>query len=294
MRDRLAWTLRSLSPRAWRWRRFLHDLPLDPDLLPRPLPAPGPRDLIVCGPSRSGTTLVAAALFQPPRVMTVVEPWDGMRMAPADLFASLRREIDATGVLTRGRLDVEALRREGAAVRGPDGHAPVPLDVEEGFLLGVKWPVYWRYLELLPQTRFVVCLRHPVEVIASFKRSGARLARGLDYDTAFNRRMNEELLAATDDPAVRRVLFHDYAVSRILPHLGRPNVFAVRYERWFSDPSGLLDELGAFLGVRLEPDVVRIRGPEPPRLPPEELELVAARCTTAAALGYSVSPVAGG
>jgi hypothetical protein len=279
-----------LSPRSRRWRRFLRGLSLDPDALPRPVTPPGPRDFIICGPSRSGTTLLCAALHQPPAVVTVMEPWDGMRLPPAELFASLRREIGQTGHLSRGRLDVETLDRQGGIRWQREGAAAVPLPVEEdGYLLGVKWPAYWRYLELLPRTRFLVCVRHPFEVVASFRASGGRLAQGLDYDTAFNRGMNRELRGATADPTLRRVLLYDYVVSRLLPHLDRPGVLVVRYERWFQEPEVVMGEVEDLLGVPLRRGTVKIRPPDAPALGAEERRIVTEHCRTAGALGYRLS-----
>ncbi len=287
--SRLARPLRRLNPRWRRWEGFLHSLPLDPDALPRPLPSPGARDFIICGSPRSGTTLAAAMLWQPPRCVTVMEPWDGMRLAPAALFGAIRREIADTGGLSRGKLDVPALLAEGAVRWWREGQQPLEVATEPDYLLGVKWPGYWRFLELLPETKFVLCLRHPVETIASFKTSGERLSQGLNYDTAFNRSMNEHLLRTTRDEALRRVLLFDYIAARILPCLGRPNVFLLRYERWFSEREALMRELSAFLGAELGMGAPILR---PSRstaaLTAEELALIRAYCTTASALGYDL------
>jgi hypothetical protein len=278
--------LRRLSPRHRRWRRLLDGLALDPDRLPRPVAPPGPRDFIICGCPRTGTALLTAMLFQPPAAVTVMEPWDGMRLAPAELFASLRREI-AHGVLHRGRLDVAALERDGAVRWCRDGERPHAVAAAPDHLLGVKWPAFWRYLELLPSTRFLVCLRHPAAVVDSFAHTGGRLGEGLDYDTAFNRVMNDALEAATADAAVRRVLLYDYVNSRLLPHLSRANVLAVRFERWFSEPEAVVAEVAHFLEVDLRADRVRI-GRAPAETSPDAatLALVREHCTTAAALGY--------
>lgn len=278
-----------LSPASRRWRRFLRELPLDPDRLPRPVAPPSGRDFVVCGVPRSGTTLLAAQLFQPPRVVTVMEPWDGMRLPPAELFASLRAEIAETGRLSRGKLDVTALAERGEVSWSPEGTPTPPLDVADDFLLGVKWPAYWRFLDLLPETRFLVCLRHPAEVIASFAATPGRLARGLEYDTVFNRRLNRELLRATSDPAVRRALLWERVSRAVLPHLDRPNVLAVRYERWATDREALRGELSAFLGVELGPWPAALRQPRsarPGEGDPAIPALVAEHCPTAAALGY--------
>lgn len=291
--DQLGGILRRVAdqalPRHRRWRRLLRSLQLDPDQLPRPLEAPSKRDFIICGCSRTGTSLLSAVLFGPPKVVTVMEPWDGMRLPPAELFRSLRAEIDGEGMLGRGRLDLRALREERLVRWSPDGGTPLRLGLEPGYLLGVKWPIFWRYLERLPTTRFLVCLRHPLEVIGSFKRTGGRLAEGLDYDTAFNRAMNEELRRATDNPAERRVLLYDYVHSRLLPHLERPNVLVVRYERWFDDPAGMLGEIGGFLGLELSLETVVLkRPPNQTGLSGEEVDLIRRRCTTGEALGYSI------
>jgi len=198
VRTRLRETAATVGSSRYRaWRRLLAGLTLDPDALPDPLAGPGPRDFVVCGAPRTGTALLTAMLFQPPDIVTVMEPWDALRLPPAELFRSLRDEIDSTGVLTRGRLDVAALRAEGAVRWCHDGELPEPVSTSPGYLLGVKMPALWRYLDRLPNTKFLVCLRDPVEVVHSFCATGGRLAQGLDYDVPFNRAMNEDLLAAT-------------------------------------------------------------------------------------------------
>jgi hypothetical protein len=288
---RLDAAARSLSPRSRRWRGFLRRLPLDPDRLPRPLRSPDPGDFIICGCPRTGSSLLAAALYQPPSVVVAMEPWDGMRLPPAELFASLRREIQETGRLRRQRLDVNALRDRHEVRWATEGVPAQPVPTGEGYLLGVKWTGYWRYLELLPETRFLVCLRDPVEVVASFRSSGGRLRRGLNYDTAFNRTMNEELAGAASTFTERRVLLYRYVNERILPHLGRPTVLPVRYERWFRDPEALIAEISSFLGVRLGPLNVRLRPPEPPRVTGGEIALLRRHCgELAEALGYRLPP----
>jgi hypothetical protein len=279
--------VRSLLPRRRRWQRLLASLTLDPDHLTSPVTPPGPRDFIICGLPRSGTALVTAALYQPPRAVTVMEPWDGMRLAPAELFSSLRAEI-GTGTLTRGRLDVAPLLANGRVEWCRDGERPHALDVDPDYVLGVKWPAFWRYLDLLPDTKFVVCVRHPVEVVASFRGTNGRLARGLEYDLAFNRRMNDELLAATGDPVIRQVLLMDAITRGLVPHLDRPNVFTLRYEHWFDDPHALLERLSEFLevDVTLTPVVVT---PRAPRTDDDALiELIRRHSETPALLGYDL------
>ena len=252
----------------------------------QPLAEPSVNDYIIAGHSRSGTTLLAAALQQPPRSLTVIEPWDGMRLEPASLFESLRYEA-MTGTMGRGRLDFNELKRSGDGRWCRDGERPYRLQVDPGFALGVKWPVFWRYLPLLHSTKFLLCVRHPVEVIGSFERTG-RLADGLDYDVPFNREMNDELRRATDDPAVRRALLFEYVAKMIAPFLDHPNVFVVRFERWFDDPGGLMRDVGRFIGVTLGPGYARVRRPLPVGARPELNEHVERYCPSAKSLGYGI------
>jgi hypothetical protein len=209
-----------------------------------------------------------------------MEPWSGLHLPPAELFASFRREL-ASGELRRGRLDIATLEAEHRVHWVRDGELAHRVQVAPDHLLGIKWPTFWQYLGRLPTTKFVVCLRDPREVVASYEQEGGRIAEGLDYDVPFNRAVNAEMLAATDDPAVRRVLLYDHINEHILRFLGNENVYPLRYERWFADRAALVAELGEFLGVELDPDRVAISTPRNRRR--AELPVPS---RTAAALGY--------
>jgi hypothetical protein len=275
------------------WEALRATLTLDPDQLADPLEAPGAADVLVCGSSRSGTTLLTAMLFQPPVAVSVMEPWDALRMAPAQLFASLRDEL-RSGDVRRGHLDVGALRSTGSVVTCTHAEHEAPVALDPDYVLAVKCPALWRYLDRLPDTRFVVCVRDPREVVASCRRSPGQLAEGLDYEVPFNRAMNRSLLGATDDALLRRVLLYDFVNERILAHVHRPEVLVVRYERWFTEPDALLSELGSFLGVDLSHPLARIRPPrnrvdEPTAEDRREAAVIRAHCRTAGPLGYDLS-----
>lgn len=271
---------------AVRWRQLLRSCRLDPDALAEPIPEPGQSDFIICGLPRSGTSLLAGLLFQPPRTVVSLEPWDGMRLPPQQLFASLRQEIEQTEKLSRGRLEPKSLASRSVAWQR-DGEVVIPLQVAPDFLLGVKWPGFWRYLNLLPNTKFLVCVRHPVDVIRSFAKTGGRLAQGLEYDVAFHRRMNQELVRSTSRPEVRRALLYEFIASRLVPHLDRPQVFMVRYERWAEDPQQLLCQISSFLG--LNPPLAFSVDIDTPRLHSDDTptaDLVRRYCPSAGSLGY--------
>lgn len=274
---------RAASPRHRRYRRLLESCDLDPHALERPIAEPGPHDVIICGCPRSGTALLSAALHQPPEMVTVMEPWDGLRLPPAELFGSLRAEM-AGGSLRRGRLDHDALTADGTTRWGPEGTPTALPGVDDTTIVAVKWPTFWQYLPLLPSTRFIVCVRHPADVVASFAAQPGRLHLGLEYDVAFNRTLNAELeaIASVED---RRLELYDRVNWMVLDHAHRPEVLLVHYERWFDDPTALLADISSFVGR----DVMASRAVvDPTRRPPPSTarDAVAHRSSTARSLGY--------
>lgn len=268
-----------------RWRALLRSCSFNPDTTEQPVGDLAESDFLIAGCPRSGTSLLAALLFEPPQVVTCVEPWDGLRMSPAQLAMSLRTEL-ADGELRRGRLDVAALDERRAVRWQRDGERAFPVDTAAGFKVGIKWPVYWRYLDHMPNTKFLICVRDPRDVLVSFAETGGRLAQGQDYDVAINHAMNRTLLGATTDPALRRALMWEYINSRIVRHMGRDSVLLVRYERWFEDPAQQWSDIAAFLGLSggWEPNVELSRRAKD--RDPAVAALVAEHCPTAGELGY--------
>lgn len=273
-----------VSPRHRRWRTILRSCNLAVEDLPEIVPAPGPHDVLICGSPRSGTALVTAQIHQPPLAVGVMEPWDAVRYPPRELFASVRAELEG-GILRRGRLDLSALEQEQRVRWCRDGEMPHPVEYRPDTVVAIKYPGFWRYIDRLPDTRFIVCLRDPVETIRSFRTTGGRLREGLQYGIPFEDALNRQLLARYTWPVRRRVALYDTINQALLPHLDRPEVFVVRYERWFEDPEVLMAELGAFLGRDLGPGPARIAGNRSVGDPAEDA-FIRRTCTTAAALGY--------
>ena len=224
-------------------------------------------------------------MFQPPRVVTVMEPWDALRMPPSELVSSVRSELLSTQRLSRGRLDVAALA-EGKVRWCRDGEKPVDVSASDETIIGVKLPGYWRLLELLPDTRFVVCVREPAEILESFEGTGGRLRRGLEYECAFYADLNGRLLRSTSEDAERRALLLEESLSAIMSSMDRPNVHVLRYERWFEDPDTVVSELGKFLEVDLAPGTIEITQPRSREVDPKTVALVAEKVPSATDLGY--------
>ena len=236
-----------MSPRHRRWRQTLRSLTLDPTALPRPLAEPGPRDFIIG--VRTGTALLTAALYQPPAVVTVMEPWDTMRLPPAELFRSLRAEL-AAGILRRGRLDIDALLGPARSFWCSDGACPSEVATTDTTLLGVKFPAFWQYLDLLPNTKFLVsgartCCYGPL------LRAGRGAARTAVWTTGS--------LQPAPEPVAAGALRHrrcspsrsvDTINLKVLEHADRANVHLVRYENWGADEAAQMHEISRFLADR--------------------------------------------
>jgi hypothetical protein len=218
----------------------------------------GNRDVIICGSPRSGTTLLAAQLFQPPSVVSLMEPWDGLRMAPADLFDAIRANL-RNGKVPGGRLDLDALRTD-RAVEWTEEHTAQVGWVADDVVLAVKWPAWWQYLDRLPSGRFLVTVRHPYEVLDSYERTGGHLREGQDYPAALNEDVNRRVRQlAGRNLARRRAALYETVNRALLQHLHRSDVFVVRYERWYSEPDELRFELEEFLNCELGPWPAAIR-----------------------------------
>jgi len=227
---------------------------------------------------------MTAALFQPPSIVTVMEPWDGLRLKPSELFTSIRQEAES-GNLRRGRLRIDLLRENGEVRWQPDGAQVFDVSANSESLIGVKWPTYWQLLGRAPAVKFVVCVRDPAEVVRSFEQQGGRLAQGLDYAVAFNADVNNSLQDRFRSEENRRIGFYDTVNEHVLRHRDDPDVFVAHYERWFVDRSGLLSDLSSFLGVDVTEIPVKIR---PPASAPDgkAADQIRARSTTAKELGY--------
>lgn len=279
--------LRKIHPlvlrQKWEWR----SLRLDPERLPLPIAAPTENDFIIAGCPRTGTSLLAAALFQAPECVTLVEPWAGMRLAPRELFQHLRDEMRSSGELSVGTLDFDALK-SGRVVRCKEGTSSTPVQLRETSLVGVKWPSYFQYLPKLPSTKFVLCLRHPFQVLRSMAALNGGLRNGQDYNLPFNRRTNRAIRERAVDPALRRIELFDYVHERLSPFLEAENTFVVRYERWFSDPDVLLTELSDFLGVRLQKPPIELKASKLIALTPDERALVLQHSRMAHRLDYDL------
>jgi hypothetical protein len=264
-------------------------------IIPIDMPTASPRDFVMTGAPRSGTTYLSAVLHDPPRVVTLSDPggvWKrfyrerGVSEAILDVFADFRRRIAAgepvpvldgtDGMRGRGRVDTWNQKKVERAI-----------EVSPDFALGMKNPeVFLAHLPIFLEAglRCLVCVRHPVAVISSWvarrKRRG-KPAKGFSDGDAVTFR------APGHDAVARRIALHNHFCEQIAAVRGHPSVLLVRYGDWFERPA-LLDELCAFVGIespgRLEPPPI---APSPIVLEPDEQERILRECTIASELGYA-------
>lgn len=245
------------------------------------------RCVVLCGCPRSGTSLLSASLFQAPRMVTVMEPWEGLRLPPSDLFAWFRAEA-LRGRVPRTRLDMGALQGSGRVAWNQRPEDFPVQGADRSTLYGVKWPCFWQLLGASAHVKFLVCVRDPASVVASMGRQSGRLPLGLDYDVPFNRELNARLQGVGGGAQKCCIAHFDAVYEHALQFVGSRNVMWVRYERWFQDPSAQLSEISEFLGADLTLSPVRIEGAAEPMLTAGGSDAAAIRAmsATAARLGY--------
>jgi omega-hydroxy-beta-dihydromenaquinone-9 sulfotransferase len=242
--------------------------------------AGGGRLVFVCGPSRSGTTMLARALGQRSDVHMFHElhffeqlwsPRTGdaplAREDAVHLAATLLGRQRAAGMLHRVAL--EPFEADASTV--VDG-LPAPVtarDVFRALLLfearrdgkrvaceSTPRTVFYldEALELDPTARVVVMVRDPRDVVASQKHKWR--ARGLGDTVGFPRR--EVLrLRVNYHPAIVAALWRA-AVEAAARHAGDPRVLVLRLEDVAADPEGSFRGLCRFLDLPFEPAMLQV------------------------------------
>lgn len=271
---------------------------------PSPSPRGAPPDtFVLTGLPRGGTTYLSAVLHHPPRVVTISDPQGvfrrrfrehGVDAAILDAFREFRAQLEAgepiptlegtDGFAGRGRVDTwnqEKLLR--------------PVTVAPGFALGMKNPeVFLAHLDVFLDAglRCVISLRHPVSVIASWRKRTLASVKPGEPPKGFGAGVALHVDVAGDDPFERALDLHERWCRDVVARKDHPRVMLVRHEDWYTDP-GQLARVGAFLDVpvkdHLEP--APIAADPPTSLTDAEVDRIRERCLTVGELGY---PLEGG
>lgn len=196
---------------------------------------------------RSGSTLLARILNATDAVSSRPEPhlltplahagaWDRVQEAPYDPVVSQRALQSLLADLPAG----DAVHRAACRAYADTHYAALLEQGEKRFFLD-KTPAYALVLPFLtrlyPSARYIVLTRHPAAIFSSYSASF------FDND---------------DQEAVR----FNPILARYVPAIGRflrappARLHQVRFEELVREPSRVLMELSAFLGIRAQPEAL--------------------------------------
>lgn len=234
------------------------------------MPDDAPRDILLTGPPRSGTTLACHLLNKLPETVALHEPMRPGRFvgrAPARrieaieaFFAAERARIlgegKATSRAVNGRVPTDhrgEARPDGTRAILVTGHEIVVDNVSgSGFALIVKHPLLLTALlpELAPAFKCFAMIRNPLAVLLSWRNSGMGFADGragaaerLDPELA-------RLLADAPEALERQFRLLDYCFAR---YADLPPGRVIRYEE--------IIESGARALAAIEPKAAALAEP---------------------------------
>jgi hypothetical protein len=267
-----------------------------------------PPELLISGIPRSGTSLLCRLLHEQPDCVIINEPTEIFGPLTtcenpwwiARYYRDIRREVlEGEAIENRvkdGRLVDDTRSDDLRAYHRPEVS-------RDDFLLGTKNTL--AYLARIPVLRralptapIVVCVRHPLDTIASWKGSFAHL-REVDFTrfpvsytdhALLTWRQRERLREIEDTTSLgeRRALLWSYLSELVLEH--RDRLLVLRYEDLVADPKGqlqrILSAVPGFSWAPVRADALKARARRE-LLDDEDIRAVGDLCTSQAEeLGY--------
>jgi hypothetical protein len=229
-------------------------------------------ELIITGIPRSGTSLLCnllhrldncVALNEPPEVAAMMlesPPWGLARF-----FRDIRRDV-LDGKPLRNKLASGKVTQDTAVAGQIETYHPCV--AASDFVLGIKTTLPFlsrlpQIRRVMPNARFVVCVRDPLETLASWKTSFAHLRdadiRGIqignpdDPELTGHQRHRLAAIAAIPETPARRAAWWAYWADLI--HDSLEHLILVRYDDLAMNPRQTLDKFlsGWPAGNPLEP-----------------------------------------
>ncbi|MDX8389244.1 MAG: sulfotransferase [Mariprofundaceae bacterium] len=218
-------------------------------------------ELIISGLPRSGTSYLCSLLHRIEDVVAINEP--------VEIFAALHGQPEAWGVAVYYRdvrcriidnLPVQNKLKQGMPVEDTKSYDEVdsysPKVGRPDFLLCTKNTLAYlarirQLRQVMPYAPVVVCVRHPLDVIASWKGSFDHLAGAKVDDFPLGGLYDEQLseicrarlkeIDKTVSPALKRALLWDYLAGLVLAN--RQDITLVRYEELVQFPRETLQRI---------------------------------------------------
>jgi hypothetical protein len=229
--------------------------------------------LIITGIPRSGTSYLCNLLHRMSNCVILNEPAEAITAltdvksprALATFLRDRRRDILA-GVPIPNKLDHGRATQDTAHCNETQHYCPQPASTD--FVLGIKQTLAFlsrlpMLRQMLPDARFVACVRDPLDTIASWKGSFPHLAMadvvrqpvGNPIDPWLTAAQRQELcfIASILDPALRRAAWWRYLANLILA--SRDDLILIRYEDLVTHPRRTLSRIlqGWPAGEELDP-----------------------------------------
>ncbi|MBT0585055.1 sulfotransferase family protein [Alteromonas oceanisediminis] len=227
-----------------------------------------PRDFLITGLPRSGTSLLCNLLHKAPDVVVVNEPTEVFSALEKDptclpldrLYRSLRTDI-VIGNGIKNKVSASGNVIEDTRINDGRRHYQ-PHFQSTDFRLGTKNPLAYlsrlRVLcDALPEMPIIVMVRHPLDVIASWKASFSHL-NNVDFNIIPFADETDPLLdpvqirllhAIRHEPylPVKRVLYFNYLAEMI--RRDKERVLVVRYEDLVGRPKSTMLSVTQHIGI---------------------------------------------
>lgn len=270
-----------------------------------------PIDFLITGLPRSGTSLLCSLLDSMDNVIVINEPQE-IFMAlsspvPAVNLSCYYRQMRTDIILGRmlhNKVDDQGHVIEDTRLLDVRRSYQPAIDSPE-FLLGTKNPLAYlarlrQLCEDLPDLPKIATIRHPVDTIASWKRSFPHLEKidldafpfQAEHDVFIDAFQRKSLLQIRnqDSVIVRRALMWCYLTELIWRD--RKQLVVIRYEDLLADSAATLAKVTASIGINvLEVDVSENIRPslKRPEMEASEINLIAMLCSKSMSKwGYSI------
>jgi len=214
-------------------------------------------EMIITGIPRSGTSYLCKVLHETANCVIINEPTEIMSMVKTredlqniqKLYTTLRDKINTGQAVINKVVNHKMIEDTAKIPSDQQYNLYYPVVTRPDFLLGTKNPLMymarlpWLH-QLMPDSKIVALIRHPLDTIASWKNSFKHLAQvsihqlpaGHAEDKLLQDWQRQKLfqIEKTDNLALKRALFWAYLAEQL--YISRNFLLVIRYEDLMSNP----------------------------------------------------------